>query len=445
MNNFETINILKQAEKEAYNLKHPYVGTEHVILSILKFNNKIKSILNENGINYLNYKTQLKTVININKKDSPLIYTPLLKRVLLICSDNFTIENIFLNILKEGEGIGISLLNNLKLDIQNIYETMKHEKDMNNIGIDLTRLAKEKKLDKVIGRDKEINKMIESLNRKNKCNVLLLGEAGVGKTAIVEGLAQKIISDEVPEQLRNYKILSVSMSSLVSGTKYRGEFEEKIEKLIKKISTSKKTIIFIDEIHTLVGAGGAEGAIDASNILKPYLARNAIKCIGSTTISEYNKSIKKDKALDRRFNKIIVNEPNTLELKNIMYEIKKDYEKYHNIRIYNSEIDYIINITKNIKDKHEPDRTIDLLDEVCSKASIYLKEKEVKEIKTKINKMKEYKKLYLSKKDYSKAINYKKNEIELKKQINNIRPKITKQFIDSIISKDKVGAYLGFK
>ena len=367
--NKEVVNILKNSEREAICLHHPFVGTEHIILSILNSNTNVKKILNYYNITYTNYKNMLLKYTSSSQKESSIIYTPLLKRILYNSGDN--VNNILISIIEEGEGIGISILNSLNVDIPSLYKSIKNESNM-TFGINLNENAGN---NIIIGRDSEINEIIEILSRKNKCNPLLIGEAGVGKTAIVEGLANRIVNRNVPEFLLDSKIISVSMSSLVSGTKYRGEFEEKLESMIKSISNDKNIILFIDEIHTIVGAGGAEGSIDASNILKPYLARNSIKLIGSTTISEYYNTIYKDKALDRRFTKVTIKEPDIKQVKNILKGIKKEYESFHNIILSDSVLEYIAESSINISNKKEPDRSIELLDTVCAKASIYLKEK----------------------------------------------------------------------
>lgn len=258
----------------------------------------------------------------------------------------------------------------------------------------------------------------------------------------MEELSKRIKNNDVPEFLLNYKVLSISTSSLVSGTKYRGEFEEKLEKIIKRISNNK-IILFIDEIHTLVGAGGAEGAIDASNILKPYLSRNDIKCIGSTTITEYNNTIKKDKALDRRFNKIIINEPNKTELLNIMNGIKKEYENFHNVIISNNCIDYIINSNIN-NSKKEPDRSIDILDNICSKASIYLRNNEIVKLKIKLNETISNKNKFIKEKNYNLCIKYKELENKIINRINNYKPKITINYIKNTLNNNINSNNIGF-
>lgn len=442
-NNSELINILKNCEKEAYQLNHPFIGTEHFILCILKYDNSLKSILNNYNITYEKYKSELSKLMRSQTHDNNLIYTPLFKRILL-CTNEKSVSNIFMGILEEGEGIGLSILNNMDIDVCKLYSTLKNNNRQHSWGENLVLLARNNKLNKVIGRENEINEIIEILGRKNKCNPLLIGDAGVGKTAIVEGLAIKVAEGNVPDYLKNTSIISLSISSLVSGTRYRGEFEEKMEKLIKEISGREDMIIFIDEIHTLVGAGGAEGAIDASNILKPFLARNKVKCIGSTTINEYNNTIRKDKALDRRFNKIIIKEPNLIELKKILYGVKNEYEAFHKVRITNRELNYIMECTKKDNIKKEPDRSLDLLDNVCTKASIYLRNEGTNKLKNTLNIVIYNKNECLKEGNYKEALEYKRKESNINKLIKEYRPRITNNYIKNIYDNKNTCVKIGF-
>ena len=367
----ELINILKQSEKEAINLNHQYVGTEHILLAILNTNNSYREILNCNNINYEKILKNIKALNNNNY--NYLIYTPLLKKLLIISSENNVIKlnNLIKNIIKNNEGIAITILNKLNANLLNIYNQINNKIEI-QYGINLND---EKKHEPTFEREKEINEIIEVLCRKNKNNPLLIGKAGVGKTALVEELAYRIKNKKVPNYLLNYKIISINLSQIVSGTKYRGEFEEKLNNIIKEIESNSNIILFIDEIHTLIGAGGSEGAIDAANILKPSLARNKIKCIGATTIEEYNNTILKDKALNRRFNKIIIEEPTKEQTIKILKNTKKYYEKYHNVKINDKQIETIVNLSsKYILDKSEPDRSLDVLDKICTKTKLNNKE-----------------------------------------------------------------------
>ena len=268
-----------------------------------------------------------------------------------------TVEHLLAGLLDVGEGIAIRIFISMNLDLDNMYDEFtskiyeknnKSEKKLliEQLGVNLNKLAKAKEIDPVIGREEEINKIEEILCRRTKNNPLLLGAPGVGKTAIIEHLAVLIENGEVPRNLQNKQIISLDMASAVAGTKYRGEFEERMRKIIEEIENNQNIILFIDEIHTLIGAGGAEGAIDASNILKPALARGKIRCIGATTTEEYKKHFEKDKALDRRFQTVSIEEPSIEKTKNILYKLKPIYEEYHNVKINNSIIDDIINLTE---------------------------------------------------------------------------------------------------
>ena len=441
----ESRKVLKKAKIEMQDMKHPFVGTEHFMLSILK--NKDLNLtmkLNEYNIYYDNFKEKLIKLIGIgNSLNNCFIYTPLLKRIIenaiLDTREEGKVEvnlnSLFLSLLDEGEGVAIRILNDLGVDIDEMYldfvnidESPKYKnKKKSSIyeyGIDLVKLAMENKIDPVIGRDKEINRMIEILLRRTKNNPLLIGEAGVGKTAIVEGLALRISKNEVPEKLLNKKIISLSLSSLVAGTKYRGEFEDKVNKIIKELESNPDIILFIDEIHSLVGAGGAEGAIYASNIFKPALARGKLKMIGATTINEYKESIAKDKALERRFQTTIIKEPNYEETKNILMKLKPIYENYHQVIVPETIIDNIIKLAdKYIFNRKNPDKTIDILDEVCISRSL-IKDKNTKKIEDlqqEYNLILENKNNYLLQHDFFQASSLKKQELLIESKINELK------------------------
>lgn len=438
--NEEAQKIIKKAKVEMQKLKHAFVGSEHLILSILSSNNDVSSKLNEYGIDYDNFKDELIKCIGVGKTvNNYFIYTPLLKRVLesaiIEAKENnmneVTIETIFLSILDEGEGVAIRILNNLGVNIDDMYtsfnnKTVSKGKSQRKLsfyefGIDLTKKASEGKIDPLIGRDKEVEKMIEILSRRNKNNPLLIGEAGVGKTAIVEELANRIVNNQVPLDLRKYKLISLSMASLVAGTKYRGEFEERITKILRELENSDNTIVFIDEIHTIVGAGGAEGAIDASNIIKPALARGKIKLIGATTISEYKGTIEKDKALNRRFQTIMVNETSVKETANILNNIKYLYEDFHHVKIDDDIIHKLVLLTdKYMYDKKNPDKSIDVLDEVCAKVSLMKDNNIVKldQMKQELESIKDQKNKLIMNHNFNEASLLKNNELELETKIN---------------------------
>lgn len=410
------IKALKQSEKEAIKLKHNFIGTEHLIIGALSINNEISNILKKE----INKKEYIKEINKYIKKDSKITipsYTPLLKKIILesVKDNKITLKNVLLNIIKNNDGIAITILNNQNIDINKIYKKLLNETNL-KYGINLNNKVKNQTYN-ITGRDKELNELIEALCKKDKSNAILIGEAGVGKTAIVEALAKKINNNDVPEYLKNKQIIELTMSSIVSGTRYRGEFEEKIEKIISEFESNEDLILFIDEIHTMVGAGGAEGAIDASNILKPYLARNKIKCIGATTVNEYNKTISKDKALNRRFQIIKVNEPTKEETLNILKNTKKYYEKYHNVKINNKDLKFIIEITDKDKTKKNPDKSLELLDLLCTKTKINdttIKKETNKLLTTKIELLKN-KKFKEAKSIDKKINNLKINKIKLDK------------------------------
>ena len=465
--NEESQYILLKAREEMLELKHPYIGSEHLVLSILKNNSNMSQKLKEHGLTYKIFKDEIINIIGVGSKKSEFfLYTPLLKKVIensmLDAKDNnngsVTPEHLFSSLLEEGEGIAIRTIIGLNIDIDELYEEFnnnliaknnkKKKKKLliNDLGIDLIEKAKNNKLDPVTGRDKEINRLIEILCRRCKNNPLLIGEAGVGKTAIVEGLAILIAKKEVPFILQNKRIISIDMASLVAGTKYRGEFEERLQKIIKEIKEDENIILFIDEVHTLVGAGGAEGAIDASNILKPALARGDIKCIGATTTKEYKKYIYTDKALSRRFQSIIIKEPNEYETINILNKIKHIYEDYHKVIINDDITEYIVRLSnKYIHNRHNPDKSLDILDEVCSKVNI--KEnpliKKIELLKDKLEKITKNKNSLIIENKIEKAYTYLKEEAKIKSKLNKLELNYKNNI--NIITKEDVRIILSEK
>lgn len=453
----ETRHLLKQAEKERDELNHPYVGSEHLFLSVLK-ESRLSEILKKHKITYKNFKEKLVNLVGIGSRKSDFIlYTPLLKRVLENAviearEENNRIVNpeiVIISILDEEDGIAYSILKSFNVNIDKLYYDIKAKKNVKNqrkrkllleeLGSNLTKLAKENKLDPVIGREKEINNAIEILLRRKKNNPMLIGPAGVGKTAIVEGIANLMVSSKCPKFLQNKRIISLNIFSLVSGTKYRGEFEEKMKTLIKELEDNQDIILFIDEIHTMVGAGGAEGAIDASNIFKPALARGMIRVIGATTLDEYKKYIEPDAALARRFQSVSVEEPDEESLIKILTEIKPLYEKFHNIKINNNLIKDIVFLSeKYLTNRFEPDRSIDILDEVCAKVSNMESgsEKKYKSLNKKIEKLKQDKIKAISRGDFKKAYEIKFNENKLVLELKNInldKKYVTKKDILNVI------------
>jgi len=469
----EAQDILVKAKLEMSNLKHPYVGTEHLVLSILKSQSTLSDRLKDYNLTYDNFKMEVVKIIGTGSKKSELfLYTPLLKKIIenaiLDSKENndgtVTIEHLFSSLLEEGEGIAIRIFIGMNLDIESMYDEFsntlikksknkKHKKLLiEELGVDLTQKALNNELDPVIGRDEEVKRLMEVLCRRTKNNPILIGKAGVGKTAIVEELSRLIVSNNVPSLLLDKRIISLDMATAVAGTKYRGEFEDRMKKILNEIENNSDIILFIDEIHTLVGAGGAEGAIDASNILKPALARGKLRCIGATTTDEYKKFIEKDGALERRFQKIYIEEPDNKKTKEILLKLKPIYEKYHQVEIDDDIIDAIIDLSdKYVYDRNMPDKAIDILDEVSSKVSMKEDEiiEKIKNIKSQIINLNKDKNSYIIDNNIEKAYEFRKKESVLKNKLNKLElnyqkknKKVTIEDIANVINiKTKIPVY----
>ena len=461
--------ILTHAKKEMYELKHPYIGSEHLLLAILKEKNDISKKLLEYNLNYDKFKSEIIKVVGKGTKESEwFLYTPLLKRIIENAildskdnnSGNVTVEHLFSSMLEEGEGVAIRIMLGMNIDLEELYNEFSYKlvskprgkKNkkllLEELGVDLTEKALKGELDPVIGRDKEIKRVLEILSRRTKNNPLLIGEAGVGKTAIVEELSKMISTGDVPMSLKNKRIISLDMATTVAGTKYRGEFEERIRKILKEIEENDDIILFIDEIHTLVGAGGAEGAIDASNIFKPALARGKLRCIGATTIDEYKKFIESDGALERRFQKVLVEIPDKKVVRDILMKLKGIYEKFHLVKISDEIIDLIIELSeKYIYDRNQPDKAIDLLDEVCAKVSLT----ESKEFKKYNSLNKELKEVLKNKNksiiegNFDEAASYKEKENILMDKINKLELTLHKKDKYNIVTKEDVANVINVK
>lgn len=448
--------LFKKAELFRKQLKHPYVGSEHLLLAILESENEVSSKLKNYNLTYERFYDELILVVGMSNKDTDFVlYTPLLKRIIELATNDAIDNNngkvlekhLFLAMLEEGEGVAIRIMLGMGIDLDALYDEFKisligksnSKLEIFEIGNNLNKNVDEK--EKVLGREEELNLVIETLLRKKKSNPLLIGKAGVGKTAIVEELARRINKGAVPNELLNKTIVMLEMGALVSGTKYRGEFEERLNKIIKEVIENKNIILFIDEIHTMVNAGGAEGAINASDILKPYLARGEFKCIGATTIEEYYKSIFKDKALERRFSTIHIEEPTIEKTKEILLGIKEDYESHHNIQISEKNIEDIIGLANQyMKQKSNPDKSIELLDMVCvSKKIKSISLQNLRELnEEKLNVIKE-KENYIYHDDYENASLCKEKENKLLEKIeklkDNYENKITYEDILEVVAK----------
>lgn len=445
--NLEGCIILRDAEQERKKLHHPYVGSEHLFLSILKNSNEVSDIFKEYNVTYNTFKKELLRVVGCSEyQHNDNLYTPLLKKIILSAQefakdDEQVIKPIHyvLAILDEQEGIAYRLLIAMDVDVEKLHKDLFYEGKANSsllfsVGVSLNKTVD--LAEKIIGREEEINRIIEVLLRKKKNNPLLIGEAGVGKTALVEEIARRIENGNCPKFLKDKSIVMLEMGSLVAGTKYRGEFEEKLTKIINELVANKNTILFIDEIHTMVNAGGAEGAINAADIIKPYLARGQIKCIGATTLKEYDKYILNDKALDRRFEKIYLNEPNDEELENLLMQVKCEYEKYHNVIVTKRNIDDIIFYSnKYIQNRYNPDKCIDILDTVCAYVRCKNESKSTKEGKNIIEKIKKDKMQAVKRNDFNKAFLCAKKELALKNNSLIQNYTVSKEDILQVINK----------
>ena len=458
----EARKTLVVAKKEMQDLNHPYVSSEHLLLAILKSDNEITERLEEYELTYEVFKKEIIKIIGKGSKPSEyFLYTPLLKRIIenasLDAKENnngiVTINHLFSSLLEEGEGVAIRVLIGMDIDIDELYNDFSYRLTskqgskkllLEELGVDLNKKALNGDLDPVTGRDKEIKRVLEILSRRTKNNPLLIGEAGVGKTAIVEELASMIVKGDVPMALKNKRIISLDMATSVAGTKYRGEFEERMHKILKEIEENDDIILFIDEVHTLVGAGGAEGAIDASNIFKPALARGKLRCIGATTTDEYKKYIEKDSALERRFQKVTIEAPTKETVKEILMNLKEIYEGYHKVTIDEEIINLIIGLSeKYIYNRNQPDKSIDILDEVCAKTS--LKESknliQYKEYNKKLKEIIKAKKQAIIDNDFNKASEYKNEEFKLMNEINTLEltlykknnKKVTKMDVANVV------------
>ena len=394
--------VLEIAKVLAKKMKHPYVGTEHVLYALCKeFMGVAGQVLDANKVDstkILNLLQELTGSLD-NGKKGRLEFSPRLEFLLdnanqdavRLKSEKIGTEHLLLSMIKDGDCMGTRILGMLQVDLARVADEIleiigvnpkEYFEDslegarpsggmLDQFGTDLTAQAEEGKLDPVVGRDAEIERLMQVLGRRTKNNPCLVGEPGVGKTAIVEALARRIVAGAVPDSMKNKRVYTLDLSGMVAGTKYRGEFEERMKKLLREVKANDQVILFLDEIHTIIGAGGSEGSIDAANILKPSMARGEIQLIGATTISEYRKHIEKDAALERRFQPITVEEPDEALCKDIMAGLKNKFEEHHKVVIEDTALEAAVSLSKRyISDRFLPDKAIDVLDEACSKVSI---------------------------------------------------------------------------
>jgi len=443
--------MLSQDEARRLN---QHVGTEHILLGLIREGEGIAAqVLASLGVSLEQVRTEVKKFIGVGTE--PILeigLTPRAKRVLelaweeaLNLGHNYIgTEHLLLGLIKEGEGVAARVLKSLGVDLDRARQQVlamlggaeissnakgKNKRRSNTptldqFGRDLTKLAEENKIDPVIGREKEIERVIQILSRRTKNNPVLVGDPGVGKTAIAEGLAQRIVENKVPEILRDKRVVSLDLASMVAGTKYRGEFEGRLKKVMDEIRKAQDVVIFIDELHTIIGAGGAEGAIDAANILKPALARGEIQCIGATTLDEYRKHIEKDPALERRFQAVMVDEPSKEESIEILRGLRDRYEAHHGVQITDEAIKAAVNLSdRYITDRFLPDKAIDLIDEAASRVRLqcYTAPPEIKDLEVQLEQIKKEKEAAVRSQEFEKAASLRDKERKMQEELQNIK------------------------
>ncbi|MDE4085138.1 ATP-dependent Clp protease ATP-binding subunit [Planococcus maritimus] len=446
--------VLQLAQEEAIRMKHESIGTEHILLGLIREGGGIAA----KALEAIEVNTQLiedgvKELVGVGEKDvGPIVhYTPRAKKVIELSVDEsrklghsyIGTEHLLLALIREGEGVAARVLGNAGVSLnkarQQVLQLLGSNEQastgtspnasantptLDGLARDLTQVAREGSLDPVIGRSDEITRVIEVLSRRTKNNPVLIGEPGVGKTAIAEGLAQQIVNNEIPETLRDKRVMVLDMGTVVAGTKYRGEFEDRLKKVMDEIRQAGNVILFIDELHTLIGAGGAEGAIDASNILKPSLARGELQCIGATTLDEYRKYIEKDAALERRFQPIQVDEPTVEESIEIIKGLRDRYEAHHRVKITDEAIVAAAKMSdRYISDRFLPDKAIDLIDEAGSKVRLrsYTTPPDLKELETRLEAARSEKNEAVQSQEFEKAASLRDAEQKLKDELDQTK------------------------
>lgn len=467
--------VLSFAQEAALELGHDYVGTEHVLIGLTKVKNGVaaKALEELNIVTEDIFEAVEEQVGRGNKKATSIYMTPRVKNVLELAvqvanrmNHNYVgTEHILLGLLSDGGGVAVGILRAMNIRTDDIVEAIRHILgsstngnhsgqegankngdlgELTDFGTDLNESAKQGKIDPVIGRDTEIQRVIQILSRRTKNNPVLIGEPGVGKTAIAEGLAQRIVNGNVPEILRNKHIISLSISSMLAGAKYRGEFEERLKKAIDEVQQHDDMIIFIDEIHTLVGAGATEGAMDAANILKPALARGEFQVIGATTLDEYKKHIEKDAALERRFQPVQVGEPNEEDALEILSGLRDRYEAFHKAKITDEALKAAVTLSSRyITDRFLPDKAIDVVDEAASKVrmKVFSAAPDVKALEDRLNTVKKEKEAAVTSQDFEKAAKLRDEEQALVKEIDD-KKTVAKEECDQklIVTEEDIAA-----
>ncbi|MBI1991793.1 MAG: ATP-dependent Clp protease ATP-binding subunit, partial [Candidatus Omnitrophica bacterium] len=472
--------VILLAKEEAKRFNHDYIGTEHILLGLIREGEGVAAaVLQKLGLSPEKIRLEVEKLVQSGPStmvSGDIPFTPKAKKVIELAMEEarslghnyIGTEHLLLGLIREGEGVASQVLMNLGLDLNRVRNevitllgsssptptgggagTRTKTPALDAFGRDLTQLAREGKLDPVIGRKEEIERVIQILARRTKNNPVLLGEAGVGKTAIVEGLAQMVVKGDVPEILREKRVVILDLALMVAGTKYRGQFEERIKAVMDEIHRTENVMLFIDEIHTLVGAGSAEGAIDASNILKPALSRGEIQCIGATTLDEYRKYIEKDAALERRFQTIIVEPPSVSETVDILKGLRDKYEAHHRVKY----LDEALEVASKLSDRYIagrflPDKAIDLIDEAGSRArlSVLTVPPDIKDLEGKIEHIRKEKEAAIKGQDFELAASLRDQEREAREQLERVKgewkktkgeamPVITAEDIVIILSK----------
>lgn len=439
--------VIQLAQEEAVRMGHPNVGTEHILLGLVREGEGIAARALQNlGVTPEKVRREVENLVGVGHEQPAMIgFTPRMKKAIELAIDEarrlghnyIGTEHLLLGLLREEEGVAAQVLTNLGVSLpaarQQVLQLLGQAAEggaqggqgsgtptLDNFARDMTELAREGKLDPVIGREKEIERVIQVLSRRTKNNPVLIGEPGVGKTAIAEGLAERIVSNEVPETLRDKRVMALDMATVVAGTKYRGEFEDRLKKIIDEIRQNQNVILFIDELHTVIGAGGAEGAIDASNILKPALARGELQCIGATTLDEYRKYIERDPALERRFQPITVGEPTIEESIQILRGLRDRYEAHHGVKITDEALEAAVKLSaRYITDRYLPDKAIDLIDEAGSRVRLrsYTAPPDLKKAEEQLEKLRQEKEAAVQAQEFEKAAELRDQERRLRREL----------------------------
>jgi len=471
--------VIILAKEEARRFNHDYIGTEHILLGLIREGEGVAAaVLQKMGVSLENIRLEIEKLVQPGPTTQiigDIPFTPRAKKALELAAEEarslghnyIGTEHLLLGLIREGEGIASQVLLNLGMDLNTVrnevmellgsalpgmgqqQQAKTKTPALDAFGRDLTALAKEDKLDPVIDRKDEIERVIQILSRRTKNNPVLLGEAGVGKTAIVEGLAQAIVTGNVPEILRGKRIVVLDLASMVAGTKYRGQFEERIKAVMEEIKRSQDVIIFIDELHTLVGAGAAEGAIDASNILKPSLSRGEMQCIGATTMDEYRKYIEKDAALERRFQTIMVEPPSVAQAIDILKGLRDKYEAHHRVTFRDDALEAAAKLSdRYISGRFLPDKAIDLMDEAGSRArlNVLIIPPDIKKLEEKVENLRKEKESFIKHQDFEKAASLRDQERQARQELENLnkewsqakdktRPEVTEEDIAKIVAQ----------